>query len=171
MNATSLVWIIVGIVVLVLLGLIFYLARKWSQEHHQKQRAADKNQAADLRENAQNVELGARENEAKASRARADADQAEVNAERLRRESAQRQADAQDQRVDSDEQARRAETLDPTADDGRPRGDHTGTSPQTTGNPPSPNVRGDDAPGNPRTDQDDPGEDYPQTDVTGSRDR
>ncbi|GAA3877735.1 hypothetical protein GCM10022381_20270 [Leifsonia kafniensis] len=172
MNTMSLVWIIVGIVVvLIIVGVIIYFARKRNQEHAEQQRIADKNQAAELRQNAQKVELDARENEAKASRARADAEQAEVDAERLRQESAQRAADAQDLRVDSNEQARKAETLDPTIDSGRSRGESAGTTPRADDDPSSPIVRGDGAAGNPRHGQSGPGEDSPQTDVTGGRDR
>lgn len=151
MSTTSLVWIIVGIVVvLVILGGILYFARKRNREHVEKQRADDRRQAADLRQNAQNVELDAREAEAKASRARADAAQAEVDAERLRQESAQREADAQDLHVDSHEQLRQAETLDP-AEDGRPRGNTTHTPPLTTDAPRRPDA-GEDTVDNPRTD-------------------
>jgi flagellar biosynthesis/type III secretory pathway M-ring protein FliF/YscJ len=109
-NSGQLVWIVVVIVVaLVIVGLVVFSGRK-------RKLKADRRRAAEMRQQAETDELGAREGEAKAARAEADAQQAEVDTERLRREARDRQEEAQTVREGSQERVREADELDPTID-------------------------------------------------------
>ncbi|MDP9888586.1 hypothetical protein J2X98_002174 [Pseudarthrobacter enclensis] len=91
------------------------MQEKRDQEHREK--------AAEIRREAQNMEIDAREREAKAIRARADAEQAQVDAARLRQEAEQRSQEAQSLRGDVASHARKADELDPDVgrDAGRER--------------------------------------------------
>ena len=110
MDTGQLVWIIVAIVViLAVLAVVLYFSRKRTLDQHREQ-------AAELRQNAQENELGARESEARAMRAEADAKQAEVEAERLRSEARERAEEAETVRSRSDDQLREADALDPDTD-------------------------------------------------------
>lgn len=107
MDSGQLVAIIAGIVVvLAIVAVAIILGRKRKAE-------ADRNKAAQIREQAQADEFAAKEREAKAARAEADAQQAEVDAERLRREALDRQHEAESARSGSQEQLRKADELDP----------------------------------------------------------
>ncbi|WP_426297642.1 hypothetical protein [Arthrobacter sp. R-11] len=117
MDTTAVLWIVVGIVaLLVVLGLVFFIARKRRQEHERAQRAEDQKRAADLRKKAEEAELDARESEVQAARAQAEADQALLDAERLHKEAEQRQEDAGDLHRDSADKAEHADAMDPDVD-------------------------------------------------------
>jgi F0F1-type ATP synthase membrane subunit b/b' len=105
-TGTTIAIVVVVVVVIVIVILAITLGRRSKVN-------ADRRRATNLREQAAQDELGAREHEAAAARADADAKQAEVDAERLRREAADRAAEAGDVRAKSDEQLRRADELDP----------------------------------------------------------
>jgi uncharacterized protein HemX len=107
------------VVLLALLAVVLYFSRKKTLDAH-------RNQAAELRQNAEENELGARESEAKAVRAQADAKQAEVDAERLRREARERAEEAEAVRSRSDDQVREANSLDPDTDVRGRRRDNSG---------------------------------------------
>ena len=88
-DSGQLIGIIIGIVVvLAIVAVAVMVSRK-------RKVAADRNRAAEMREQAKADELAAREREAKAARAEADAQQAEVEAERLRQEARSRQEEAE----------------------------------------------------------------------------
>lgn len=125
MDSGQLVGIIVGIVVvLAIVAVAIFLSRK-------RKVTANRNKAAEIRENAKADEFTAREGEAKAARAEADAKQAEVDAQRLRKEALGRQQEAESARAGSQEQLRKADELDPdvvTAEHGDARTDEGNTS-------------------------------------------
>jgi FtsZ-interacting cell division protein ZipA len=123
-DSGQLIAIIVGIVVvLAIVAVVIILSRKRKVQ-------ANRNKAAEIREQAQADELTAKEREAKAARAEADAKQAEVDAERLRREALDRQQEAEKARAGTQEQLRKADELDPdvvTAERGNARPGEGGT--------------------------------------------
>jgi uncharacterized protein HemX len=108
MDTTALIVLIVAIVVVIII--IVVLVAVFGRR---RKREADRVKAANMRENAVDSQLDAKEREANAARAAADAKQAEVNAERLRREAASQQGDAQSARAEADEQVRKADDIDP----------------------------------------------------------
>lgn len=106
--------IIIGVVILLaVIGLVVFLARKRSRQHLKDQQEKDRHRAAEMREKAKASEFDAREREAKATMAEAEAQRAEVEAERLRREAEERQRDAQGLRDETLNHSRKADELDP----------------------------------------------------------
>ena len=79
----------------------------------QKRDEAHREKAAEIRREAENMELDAREREAKAARARADAEQAQVNAARLKQEADATAREAQSLRADVADHTRKADEVDP----------------------------------------------------------
>ena len=107
MDSGQLIGIIVGIVVvLAIVAVAVMISRK-------RKVAADRNRAAEMREQAKADEFAAREREAKAARAEADAQEAELEAERLRQEARGRQEEAESVRSGAQEQLRKADEVDP----------------------------------------------------------
>lgn len=107
MDSSQLAWTIAIIVaVLIILGLLLILGRRWKQ-------TKDRAQAENLRQSAAADELRARENEAAAARAEAEAKQAEVEAEHLREAARNQAEEAEAARSRAQEQAMKAESLDP----------------------------------------------------------
>lgn len=86
------------------------MQQKRDQEHREK--------AAEIRREAENKEIDAREREAKAARARADAEQAQVNAARLRQEAEQKAHEAEELRTEVAGHARKADEIDPDVGNG-----------------------------------------------------
>lgn len=127
MDTGQIIWIIVGVVVLlVLLGLAVWIARKKQQTEH-------RHQAQELRQGAQATvgsggmqqsELEAREARLEAERARVEAERADVRAAEVEQGHLQEQARYEDQ-------VREADRLDPDVDhrspDYRPDAPATGT--------------------------------------------
>jgi hypothetical protein len=93
----------------------------------QKRDEANREKAAEIRRKAEEVELDAREKEARASRARADAEQAQVQAARLKQEAEQKSNDARSLREDVARHTEKANSIDPDVradgDAGRGRDD------------------------------------------------
>ena len=106
------VWLLVAVVVVVLIVLLLATGRR-RKAMQQKRDEAHREKAADIRREAADLELDAREREAKAARARADAEQAQVDAARLRQNADQRTGEAQSLREDVAERARKADDVDP----------------------------------------------------------
>ncbi|MFF5794703.1 hypothetical protein ACFY5D_21880 [Paeniglutamicibacter sp. NPDC012692] len=135
LDSSQLAWTItIFVVVLIILGLLLFLGRRWKL-------TKDRERAESLRQSAAADELRARENEAAAARAEAEAKQAEVDAEHLR-EAARNQADeAEAARSRAQEQTMKAESLDPDVEaetSGRQRTDATGAPEDQLGDPGQP---------------------------------
>lgn len=138
MDTGQIIWIIVGVVVLlVLLGLAVWIARKKQQTEHRRQ-------AQELRQGAQATagsggmqqsELEAREAKLEAERARVEADRAETRAAEVEKGHLQERARQEDQ-------VREADRLDPDVDhrspDYRPDAPTTGTDTTDTADPAQP---------------------------------
>lgn len=104
------IWVIVGIIVVIaIVGIVVFMSR----QRRVAKVEADRGRAEQLRSEAQEGDLAAREREIEAKRAQADAQQAQVESERLQREAAQRQADADGIRARSEEQFHQADDVDP----------------------------------------------------------
>jgi FtsZ-interacting cell division protein ZipA len=114
MNTTG--WIILIVVVVLVVIAIVIVA---STVGRRRKLEADRNRAAELREDAARDELAAREREAKSARAAADAKQAEVEAERLRREAAEREQAAAEARTEQEKKLSHADSVDPDVETDR----------------------------------------------------
>ena len=121
METSTIVWIIVGIVVVAAIVVIAVLVT--SRQRREAHLEAERTKAAELRQSAYESDVARREREAEAARAAAAAKQAEADAmqarlesERLARESASHQSDAQQLRTEADERLRKADAVDPDVD-------------------------------------------------------
>ncbi|MFC5790187.1 hypothetical protein ACFPPE_09985 [Agromyces tardus] len=128
MDTSTIIWIIVGIVVVIAIVVIVWLVTARSRREHQLE--AQRQKAAELRTSAADTDLAAREREAEALRAdaaarkaEADAAQARADAERLSRERAERQGDAERLRAEAAEHQRKADEVDPDVQTIDGRGD------------------------------------------------
>ncbi|MEW1808779.1 heme exporter protein CcmD [Pseudarthrobacter sp. NPDC080039] len=123
MDTAPWVWVVVAVVVVVLIVLLLLVGGRRRKAMQEKRDQEHREKAAEIRREAQNMEIDAREREAKAIRARADAEQAQVDAARLRQEAEQRSQEAQSLRGDVASHARKADELDPDVgrDAGRDR--------------------------------------------------
>jgi heme exporter protein D len=117
------VWVVVAVVVVALIVLLLLSGGRRRKAMQAKRDQEHREKAAEIRREAENMELDAREREAKAVRARADAEQAQVDAARLRQEAEQRSQEAQSLRNDVAGHARKADEVDPDVGrDGTRRG-------------------------------------------------
>jgi hypothetical protein len=107
------VWVLVAVVVVVLIVVLLLVGGRRRKAMQEKRDQEHREKAAEIRREAQNMEIDAREREAKAIRARADAEQAQVDAARLRQEAEKRSQEAQSLRGDVASHARKADELDP----------------------------------------------------------
>ncbi|MFC0459385.1 hypothetical protein ACFFGR_23065 [Arthrobacter liuii] len=124
MDTAPWVWVVVAVVVVALIVLLLLAGGRRRKAMQEKRDREHREKAAEIRREAENMEIDAREREAKAIRARADAEQAQVDAARLRQEAEQRSQEAQSLRGDVASHARKADELDPDVGrDGSPR-DH-----------------------------------------------
>lgn len=122
------VWVVIAIVVVALIAVLLLAGGKRRKAMQQKRDQEHREKAAEIRREAENMEIDAREREAKAIRARADAEQAQVDAARLRQEAEQRAHEAQSLRGDAASHTRKADELDPdVARDGSRRDRAAGT--------------------------------------------
>ena len=115
MDTAPWVWVIVAVVVVVLIVLLLLAGGRRRKAMQEKRDQEHREKAAEIRREAENMEIDAREREAKAIRARADAEQAQVDAARLRQEAEQRTQEAQSLRGDVASRTRKADELDPDA--------------------------------------------------------
>jgi FtsZ-interacting cell division protein ZipA len=106
------VWVVIGLVVVVLL-VVFLVTGRRRRAMEQKRDEANREKAAEIRRKAEEVELDAREREARASRARADAEQAQVQAARLKQEAEQKAGDARSLREEVATHTEKANAIDP----------------------------------------------------------
>lgn len=120
MDTSTLIWIIIGIIVVAAIIVIVWFVTKRGRREAQLE--AQRHRAAEMRSTAADTDLAAREREAEALRAdaaarkaEADAAQARADAERLARESSERQEDAQRLRTEAEEHLRKADEVDPDA--------------------------------------------------------
>ncbi|VXB94348.1 Eukaryotic translation initiation factor 4B [Arthrobacter sp. 9AX] len=113
------VWVIVAIVVVVLIVLLLLATGRRRKALQQKRDDAHREKAAEIRRDAQDRELDAREREAKAARAKADAEQAQVDAARLRQQAEHQATEAKSLREDIADRTRKADELDPDVTTGR----------------------------------------------------
>lgn len=120
MDTSTLIWIIIGIIVVVAVVIIVWFVTKRGRREAQLE--AQRDRAAEIRSEAADTDLAAREREAEAlradaaaRRAEADAVQAKADAERLARESGQQQEDAQRLRAETEDHLRKADEVDPDA--------------------------------------------------------
>lgn len=126
METSTIVWIIVGIIVVIAIIAIVYFAT--SRKRREAEVESGRRKAAEIREDAFEKDVAARERQAAAARTQAAAKQAEADAlksrrdaERLASESADRQADAARLQAETDERLRKADAVDPDVGaDGRP---------------------------------------------------
>lgn len=117
------VWVVVAVVVVAVIVLLFLSGGRRRKAMQEKRDQEHREKAAEIRHQAENMELDAREREAKAIRARADAEQAQVDAARLRQEAEERSREAQSLRSDVAGHTRKADELDPDVGrDGTRRG-------------------------------------------------
>ncbi|MDQ0575983.1 hypothetical protein [Agromyces albus] len=136
METSTIVWIIVGIIVVIAIIVFAYFAT--SRKRREAKVESERRKAAELREDAYEKDVAARERQADAARTQAAAKQAEADAlrarlesERLASESAARQADAAQLQAETDERLRKADAVDPDVGaDGTPNHDtDTDTTP------------------------------------------
>jgi len=113
MDTAPWVWVIVAVVVVVLIVLLLLAGGRRRKAMQEKRDQEHREKAAEIRREAENMEIDAREREAKAIRARADAEQAQVDAARLRQEAEHRTQEAQSLRGDVANRTRKADELDP----------------------------------------------------------
>jgi len=113
MDTAPWVWVVVAVVVVVLVVLLLLAGGRRRKAMQQKREQEHREKAAEIRREAENMEIDAREREAKAIRARADAEQAQVDAARLQKEAEQRSQEAQALRGDVASHTRKADELDP----------------------------------------------------------
>jgi heme exporter protein D len=117
------VWVVIAVVVVAVIVLLFLSGGRRRKAMQEKRDQEHREKAAEIRHQAENMELDAREREAKAIRARADAEQAQVDAARLRQEAEERSREAQSLRSDVAGHTRKADELDPDVGrDGTRRG-------------------------------------------------
>ncbi|MBB2966281.1 hypothetical protein [Leifsonia aquatica] len=129
MNTTGWIILIVVIVVIVIAIIVVALTagRRRKLEH-------DRQRAQELRADARDDDLAAREREAKAAQATADAKQAEVEAEQRRRSAEAHATEAAEARSSIDEKLAKADALDPdvrTDRNGNRVGDQRPDAPRT----------------------------------------
>lgn len=115
MDTAPWVWVIVAVVVVVLIVLLLLAGGRRRKAMQEKRDQEHREKAAEIRREAENMEIDAREREAKAIRARADAEQAQVDAARLKKEAEQRSQEAQSLRGDIASHTRKADEIDPDA--------------------------------------------------------
>ncbi|WP_136707874.1 hypothetical protein [Agromyces sp. H66] len=120
METSTIVWIIVGIVVIIAIAVVWLLTSRQRREAH---RESERQKAAELRQSAHETDVARREREAEAARAAAAAKQAEADAaqarlesERLARESTSHQSDAEKLRSEAEERLQKADAVDPDVD-------------------------------------------------------
>lgn len=116
-DTASWIWIVVAVVVIVAI-LLLLLGGRRRKAMQQKRDQEHREKAAEIRREAENKEIDAREREAKAARARADAEQAQVNAARLRQEAEQKAHEAEELRTEVAGHARKADEIDPDVGNG-----------------------------------------------------
>ncbi|WP_448810610.1 hypothetical protein [Agromyces bauzanensis] len=121
MDTSTIVWIIVGIIVVIAIAVIVWLVT--SRRRREAHLESERRKAAELRQSAYESDVARREREAEAARAAAAAKQAEADAmqarlesERLARESAGHQSDAEKLRIEAEERLQKADAVDPDVD-------------------------------------------------------
>lgn len=140
METSTIVWIIVGIVVVIAIAVVIWLLT--SRQRREAHLESERRKAAELRQSAYETDVTRREREAEAARAAAAAKQAEADAaqarlesERLTRESVGHQSDAEKLRTEAEERLQKADALDPDVDTDR-RDDVTDAERRTVRNEP-----------------------------------
>lgn len=109
MDSTQIIWLVVAIVVVLVIVAVLIVVNR--RRKHGQERARVK--ATNLRQEALDTEITAKEREAEAARARAGALEAEAEAERRRREADEHTEGVQSLRDDVDERRERADRIDP----------------------------------------------------------
>lgn len=136
METSTIVWIIVGIIIVIAIIVFAYFAT--SRKRREAKVEADRRKAAELRDDAYEKDVAARESQADAARtqaaakqAEADAMKAKLDADRLASESTARAADAAELQAETDQRLRKADAVDPDVGaDGKPDHDtDTDTAP------------------------------------------
>lgn len=129
MDGSTIVWIIVAVVVLLVVLAIAGVFGKKKKTEHDRSRAQElREQAAAQSTGVQQHEAQARETEAEAKAARAEAERRAAEAQRLEAEAADKRSTAAGYREERDERLRQADELDPdrdTSTDDHPATEHT----------------------------------------------